>query len=78
MPMKNEMGMFLYVLYILNVIRYFVGSRLSKILTIILNTLNISFSFCFFFFRSQRIRRNNKIVLELLGTFWASIRKVSS
>lgn len=78
MPIKNEMGMFLYVLYILNVIRYFVGSRLSKILTIILNTLNISFSFCFFFFRSQRIRRNNKIVLELLGTFWASIRKVSS
>lgn len=78
MPTKNEMGMFLYVLYILNVIRYFVGSRLSKILTIILNTLNISFSFCFFFFRSQRIRRNNKIVLELLGTFWASIRKVSS
>lgn len=78
MPIKNEMGMFLYVLYILNVIRYFVGSRLSKILTIILNTLNISFSFCLFFFRSQRIRRNNKIVLELLGTFWASIRKVSS
>lgn len=78
MPMKNEMGMFLYVLYILNVIRYFFGSKLSKILTIILNTLNISFSFCLFFFRSQRIRRNNKIVLELLGTFWASIRKVSS